>query len=117
MVAIVERNEDRPLRAAKEKALPHRVLAHCVHRVWWEAANDRRPVLASIVRAVDKGPLVIEANPVHSRVSRVGIEPPCLEQRYLAPGSQTRRRDVPPTLTSIASHVDETVVGSCPDRM
>src|SRR5713226_1388701 len=75
IVAVIEGNVDRALRAREEQALTHRVFAHDVdRRVVGQAMNDACPSLSGGVGPVDVRSLVVEPNSVDGRVSGCRIE-------------------------------------------
>src|SRR5437870_12477747 len=109
---------DRSLATTKEQSAPDRVLTNYIH---WaavaEAIHDLLPRFATVMGTINVLTLIVEPYPINRCVSRVRVESPGVHDRDLAPRRQSRRSCVAPVFAAVASHVNQSVVGSRPDHV
>ncbi len=117
VVAVVERHVHAVFGAREQESPARRVLPHRVHHLVHRNALDRfLPRAATVARAVDVRPQVVEPEPVHGRVRGERVEVRGFEHRHLAPRRERGRRDVAPRPPAVVRHVDQAVVAADPDQ-
>ena len=118
MIAVVERDPDCVLRAGKQQPFAHGIFADCIDRTdFRQAGGDQLPCLTAVVRAVNVGLLVVDAEAAHGGVGGVVIEVRGADLRDFAPGRQFFGSNVIPLLAAVASLPDQAVVGARPERV
>src|SRR5205085_3458463 len=114
VVAVVERDEDGALRAAKQQPSALVIFAHRVDRIIGQPSDDLRPRLAAVARAIDVRVHIIKAYAIDGDVSNVTIKMAGVNLRDFTPGGKPWRRHVRPRLAAVACDVYQPVIGSGP---
>ncbi len=116
VVAVVDGEINGPFRTRIQQAFALGILAHGVHGlVRGDAVDDEFPCEPAVVRAIDVGPKIAQAQLVDRSVDGVVVEVRGVELRDFVPRLQIGRRDVLPVPAAIAREVDESIVRSGPD--
>src|SRR5690348_3670 len=118
IVAIVERYEYFSFRAGEEQTFALWILANHIDRCPVRySAHNFFPSFAPVVRPINVGMQLVEAECVDRRVRGLRVEMAGIDDGDLGPGNELRRRDVIPLRSAIRGDPDQTVVRSGPDAI
>ena len=117
-ISIIERNPDSIFCAREQQALADGIFAHGIDGAEVrQSGRDQFPALAAVVRAIDVGMRVVDAEAAHRGIGSVLVEMRWGELGDLAPWSQLFGGDVSPVLPAIASDPKQAVIGSGPQSI
>ena len=118
VIAIVKRYIDAEFGSGEEEAFGLRVFAHGAQECRRsDAVRDQLPGRAIVARSINVRRLIVDAAAIDGCISDSRIEMRSLDQRYLGSRRSTRRRDIFPVLSAIASQVNQPCVASHPDQI
>src|SRR5208283_2994821 len=116
MIAVIKGDVNAKFSSCEEQAFLLRVLADGIYeRTCSNTVGDRLPCLSVILRAIDVGPIVVEAMTIDRHISRGGIEARSLDHGDLAPIAEAGRGNVLPGLAAINGEMEQAGIAAHPD--